>query len=445
MKFKFAKYFIPYFTFFYHFSGFCFEEMSFPKIWEQIVKSSPENKSINYMKLSSEKSVSRQSLNWLPSFYLNSQLISTNDPTLTFMNYLGEGQVKQDDFIPSHLNAPSNNIFNSTQTGIDFLIYDGSVRSSSLNSQIHLSKSLEYEKKAELISLYVRALREYIKILLTQEYNKELKSIQNNVENIINNYRLGEKSNPIGYSGFLSLKSILNKILIINQDCELTIKNAKITINIMAGTDKKEWVVKDISTEKFSSLYFLKTENSLYSYKYLSELENTAAIKEKVKLEEAKYLPKFGVFSQANIYAGDRDTNTAYVFGLYIKFNIAVSDFGSADEVELLAKSKEESAKVVINTQKILNDSSNESLIAIKNKLQLLDKSEEILNEQVAVISKLFKNGTTSVSQISELYNKKIDLINTKYSLKNYLYESELAKVSLSKKSVEPKDIWSIK
>ncbi|BBH52237.1 TolC family protein [Fluviispira sanaruensis] len=445
MKLTYAKYLFSFVSLLYSFNSFSIEELSFPKIWEQIVIYSPENKYINYMKMSSDKSIDRQNLYWLPGLYLNSQLISTNDPTLTFMNYLGEGQVKQDDFIPSRLNSPSNNVFTSTQAGLDYLIYDGNTRSSYLNAQRHVSKSLEYEKKSELMNLYVRALREYTKILVADEFYRELKDIQNNIDSIINNYRVGEKSNPVGYSGYLSLKSALNKVLIFKQDCVLNLKNSKIVLNLMAGIDKKDWNNPTITADNFTSMYFFNPDNSINSYKYLAELENLSVIREKINVEEAKYLPKIGVFSQANIYSGERDTNTSYTFGLYIKFNLSASDFGSAEEIELLAKSKEEASKIIYLSQKIINDSSNENSITIKNKIELIQKSEEILNEQIKVIGKLFKNGNASVAQISELYIKKIDLLANKFSLKNYLYESDLAKVSLSKRSLEPKDIWGIK
>ena len=71
--------------------------------------------------------------------------------------------------------------------------------------------------------------------------------------------------------------------------------------------------------------------------------------------------------------------------------------------------------------------------------------TEEILNEQLKVLISLFKNGSISVGQISDIYNKKTDIINNKYSLKNYLLGTDLAKISLSQKNVNPKDIWSLK
>jgi len=421
------------------------EEIPFPKIWEMVVKNSPINKSLNLMIESSNTSVDRQSRYWLPSLYANSQFISTNDPTLTFINYLGEGRVKQEDFAPSTLNSPSYNSFNSTQIGLNFLAYDGNSRSSYLKAQKHESKSLEYEKNSELINLYIKTLKEYSNIIIAENYLNELSETEKNIEKIINNYRIGEKSNPIGYSGLLSLKSVSNKINLLINDINTNIKNSKITLNLMSGNENKEWQTPNLSIEKFTSTYFKKSDSSYNSYNYLAQMEKSYSLREKIAAEEAKYLPKIGLFSQANIFGGDRGIKTSYVFGVNITLNIMASDFGAKREVELLSQAKEEATKQISLSEKIMSEISEENLRSIKTNLDLTTKSEEILNEQLKVLISLFKNGSISVGQISDIYNKKTDIINNKYSLKNYLLGTDLAKISLSQKNVNPKDIWSLK
>lgn len=420
-------------------------ELSFPKIWEIIVRASPENKYITLLKESAEKGVERQSRYWLPSFYLNTQVISTNDPTLTFINYLGQGQVKQDDFIPSQLNSPSNNVFNTTQVGLDFILYDGSSRLAYLNSKQHQAKALDYQKNSELIHLYVRVLREYIKIIHTESINNELNVIQKSITEIISNYRIGEKTNPVGYSGYLSLKSILNNIDILNKGYLSNIKNAKIALSSMAGIEKYDWVVSQIELERFIFLYFHKPDLIEKSYQYHVEIENAEAIRENIAAEKAKYLPKVGVFSQANVFGGERDINPSYVFGVYLKVNLSPSDFGSASEVELLSMAKQEAARQIDISQKIMGQTAQENISSTRNKLELISKNNELLTEQIKVLTRLFRNGSASANQIAEIYNKKIELLSNKYTLINFLIESDLAKVYLTRKSVDPKDIWSIK
>ena len=61
---------------------------------------------------------------------------------------------------------------------------------------------------------------------------------------------------------------------------------------------------------------------------------------------------------------GDRDTNTAYVLDYISNLTLLFLTLVLLMKLNYLQKSKEESAKVVINT-KTLNDSLNESLIAI--------------------------------------------------------------------------------
>ncbi|WP_338635625.1 TolC family protein [Spirobacillus cienkowskii] len=445
MLFKINKYLVKICAIINFNSVYGLEEISFPKIWEMVVKNSYINKSLNLMIESSNSSVDRQSRYWLPSLYVNSQFMSTNDPTLTFINYLGEGQVKQEDFVPSTLNTPSYNSFNSTQIGLNFLLYDGSSRASYSKAQKHASKALEYKKNSELVNLYVKTLREYSNIINAENYLKELNETEKNVEKLINNYHIGEKSNPVGYSGLLSLKAIMNKINFLIHDINTNIKNSKVTLNLMAGNKNKEWKILNLPIEKFVSIYFNKSNSSPSSYQYLEQMEKSFSIKEKITAEKAKYLPKIGLFSQANIFGGDRGIKKSYIFGINITLNFMASDLGAASEVELLSQAKEEAAREIDLSEKIMSEISEENLRSINVKLDLTLNNEEILNEQLKVLSSLFKNGSTSVAQITEVYNKKTDILQNKYTLKKYLLDADLAKISLSQKNVEPKDIWSLK
>lgn len=424
---------------------FPIDELPFPKIWEQVVKNSPETKSILLEKESSDKSIDRLSRYWMPSLYANSQIISTNDPTLTFMNYLGEGQVRQDDFITSHLNSPSNNVFNSTQIGVDFLLYDGDSRVSYLKSQSHYSKALDYEQKEILLKQYMRTISEYSQIILVQNYENEVTSIEKNLTSIIKNYHVGERSNPIGYSGLLSLKSIQNKINSIKEEITSKIKISKKTLNLMSGNENINWNTNSIPIEKFVSTYFFNPDESSKSYQFQAEIEKSNSINEKITSDNAKYLPKVGVFSQANIYGGDRGVNPAYVLGAYLKFNFTPSDYGSAEETTLIAQAKKEGAQALALSESISKNISQQNIESIKNKLVLLKNDENITDEQIKVLTKLFNNGNISMSQIADILNKRIDLIINKYSLKEVLLNSNLQLVSLTNKSLEPKDIWSLK
>ena len=178
-------------------NSYAAEQISFPKLWEMVVKNSPSTKALLLEKEASEKSTQRLSKYYLPSFYANSNLIATNDPGLTFMNFLDEGQVRQDDFIPSNLNSPSSHVFNQSNVGFDYLIYDSGSRSSFVKSQEHQSKSLDYEQKLILLNQYVRTFHYFSSFILEINQENELKMIENNLTAMMKKYRVGEKSNPV--------------------------------------------------------------------------------------------------------------------------------------------------------------------------------------------------------------------------------------------------------
>ena len=217
---------------FFPLNSYAVDSITFPKLWEMVVSNSPSTKAIILQKKASDKSIERLKRYYLPSFYLNSNLFSTNDPGLTFMNFLSEGQTRQDDFIPSNLNSPSNHIFNQSNIGIDYLVYDSGARASLRSSQEHESKSLENEEKLLLINQYVIALQYFLNYVLSNNYEKELKLISNDLELLIKKYKVGEKSNPVGYNGLLSLKSLQNQIYIIQLELNSKIELIKNSLRL---------------------------------------------------------------------------------------------------------------------------------------------------------------------------------------------------------------------
>lgn len=106
---------------------------------------------------------------------------------------------------------------------------------------------------------------------------------------------------------------------------------------------------------------------------------------------------------------------------------------------------KQEAARQIDISQKIMGQTAQENISSTRSKLELISKNNELLTEQIKVLTRLFRNGSASANQIAEIYNKKIELLSNKYTLINFLIESDLAKVYLTRKSVDPKDIWSIK
>lgn len=430
---------------FYSLNSYAADSTTFPKLWEMVISNSPLTKAIILQKKASDKSTERLNRYYLPSFYLNSNLFSTNDPGLTFMNFLSEGQTKQDDFIPSNLNSPSNHIFNQSNIGIDYLVYDSGARAALRRSQEHESKSLENEQKLVLINQYVMTLQYFLNYILSNNYEKELKLINNNLELLIKKYKVGEKSNPVGYNGLLSLKNLQNQIDIINLELNSKIETIKNSLKLLTGNSSINIDPEAISFEKLLSSYAISTNENTTSFQVNLEKEKALSIKESITQEKSKYMPKIGFFGQENLAIGDRGSQTSYTFGIYLKLYINPSEFGGDDEKEIQTRAREKNAESIALNDAIILNITNKEIDKNNIKLTLLNKSEEIILEQTKIVFNLYNNGNTNISQISEIINKHIDILNKKYLLKETILKDHLELIKHSQKDVKPENIWNIK
>ncbi len=430
---------------FFPLNSYAADSITFPKLWEMVVSNSPSTKAIILQKKASDKSIERLKRYYLPSFYLNSNLFSTNDPGLTFMNFLSEGQTRQDDFIPSNLNSPSNHIFNQSNIGIDYLVYDSGARASLRSSQEHESKSLENEQKLLLINQYVIALQYFLNYVLSNNYEKELKLISNDLELLIKKYKVGEKSNPVGYNGLLSLKSLQNQIDIIQLELNSKIEVIKSSLKLLTGNISLNIDPDTISFEKLLSSYASIKNEKAISYQVNLEKEKALSIKESITQEKSKYMPKIGFFGQENLAIGDRGSQTSYTFGIYLKLYINPSEFGGDDEKEIQAIAKEKNAESIALNNTIIQNITNKEIDKNNIKLTLLNRSEEIILEQIKISLNLYNNGKINISQITEMINKKIEILNQKYLLKEIILKDHLELIKHSQKDVKPENIWKIK
>ena len=426
-------------------NSYAAEQISFPKLWEMVVNHSPSSKAFLLQKEASDKATQRLSKYIFPTFYANSKLIATNGPGLTFMNFLEEGKVRQEDFVPSNLNSPSSHIFNQSDIGLDYLIYDSGSRASLLRAKEHESKAVEYEKYSNLLSQYVHTLQYFSSYILTKNYASEIKNREINVNSIISKYRVGEKSNPVGYSGLLSLKGILNKIELIQLELNSNLNQVKNSLKLMVGNPEMNFEPNSISFENLMQTYASLTVNMNKSFQVDVEKENSNALKEQVIQQKSQYMPKIGIFGQENLAMGNRGSQASYIVGAYLKLNFSPTDYGSDDEIELHALAKKKNAENIALIDSLSLLGAKNSLKKNKQKLIILEKSDEIISEQLKVLMNLFQHGNANVSQIADIMNKKIDIINQKYLFKQEILKSQLELISHTQKDVQPKNVWNLK
>jgi outer membrane protein TolC len=132
-------------------------------------------------------------------------------------------------------------------------------------------------------------------------------------------------------------------------------------------------------------------------------------------MEKARYLPKIGLFAQNNIYSGQRDSQASQSFGFYLMWELFNADsynkFSEARAKTMAAEAKLLSGK---QQESIMRENLRTSKITLEKNLVLLDKSNDLLNEQSKNATKLFRSGLLNALQLAELMNRRVDVIEQK-------------------------------
>lgn len=400
------------------------EVKKFNTLWDEIYQKSYDKKSSELERETFELSLKRADRHWLPRVYLGGQWFSTNDPTQVFFTNLGQRSIQQADFIPSDLNYPGRKNFKTATLGLDLPIYEGGMKSTQSSMLKSLVKASELEIKARKSEEYAEFSRQYGGLIIYTENEKYLSDLKSKLGSIIASYQVGSQSNPVGYSGLLGLKGVINRINGALYEVELKIQNAKFWIN--SKIEKNEDWAPDttIKLGEFLKQNLSQSAHQSYSSMLLAQEIKTSTLDDVKEMEKARHLPKIGFFAQNNMYSGNRDTQNAQAFGLYLMWDIFNSDsygrVGEANAKALAAQAKIESGK---QTEKIMWDQMNSSKITLEKSIELLSNSDVLLKEQTVNAMKLFKSGMISALQLAEVLNRRVDLIENKSKVESQYLE----------------------
>lgn len=428
----------------YTFNNFAKEILDFPKIWEMVYTHNPLFEIIDYEIQSSFEKAKRNSRHYLPIITLDSKIYFSNDPANQFFQYLNQAKVKSSDFQISNLNSPSDNYFYNTEIEAYLPIYHGgyfsALQHASEYSNIALKNKNEYKK----IKKYNEILFNYANLILLNDLEFSIINIEKYTNKKISNYNIGKKSNLLGYSGLLTLKSIKNKLDILLKEISTDIKNTKNYLNIMSGIQSIEWETSSISFENLIKIYSNPTKMEKYSYQAKAEISHANALKEQSIVERSQYLPKIGFFAKENLFYGSRGFNSTYFAGINFKIDFSPTSYGSDNEYNILSNSHKKAAEEILLNDNYLIKKSTENIDLLYKKIDIINNEENILNEQIEVLEKLYKNGNINIIQIAELINKKSDIIKFKANIRQKLLLLKLDIFLCSQMNVEPKNIWGL-
>ena len=416
-------------------SSYATESVDFKTVWNTIKSSHPELKSSHEELSAAEAASARSDRHWLPQVYFSGKGFNTNDPAYSFMGNLGQRSITAADFSPASLNHPSNQNFAQFGLGMNLPIYEGGSSVALHEVQEFQLASKESANSEAQIDVYSSLVSSYANVLNSESALSSLEDLKVKVKSVLSRYSLGSKSNPVGYSGLLGLKSILNRIEALINQMEMKKSSSKNEIVQRSSAFQKEFDVKKQDSGQFLSEVLPSTSiiGAESSFGITTAESGVEMSKAMVSMERARFLPQLGLFSEGNMTTGSRSTGTSYVGGLYFKWSLFnPKDFGSVGEASHrheAAVAKLENARV---SEKIAREQLESSLVTIQENEKILNSSTQLMNEQVETAAKLFQSGSINALQLVEVFNRRADLIFQVQELnQNHIQiRTQLAKIS---------------
>lgn len=385
---------------------------SFPAVWDQIQSQSAAIDASRLQEKAIGEAKDRASRHWLPQIYLDVKSYQTNQPGASFFGILEQGSVRQSDFNPDNLNHPESRTYSKGVLGLNLAIYEGGMRTALSNTQTRALNSQEKTTRQVQLDLYSMVSSSYASIAIIEQQKSKLLELSSEIEKFLKNYQLGNKSNPVGYSGLLGMKSLQNRLTGLLKQYEAQVNSYYASLKEL-GLNKSDWtpVIKD--TLYFVDRYLTPTNEEIdLSFKIQAIQENVKASEEMIKMERARFLPRVGAFIENETFTGNRDTANGYMAGVYLQWNLFnPSDFGTAKETRLKALSANQFLLASEQQERSERRALFESVKALRENINLLNNSYKILSEQSSVAATLFRNGSINALQIVEILNRRTDLI----------------------------------
>jgi hypothetical protein len=187
-------------------------DLTLEQVWDQISQASKEQQAARLEYQAASEAQARSSRHWLPRIYLDAKSYQTDDPGASFFGALAQRSVTSADFAPNSLNHPDAQLYSRGALGLDLPLYEGGMKVAQEAMQAHFAAAKGLEVSLTKLAQYSEVARAYGSLNALAEQTSKLEDLRAGLERVMKAYQLGNKSNPVGYSGLLGLKTVANSI-----------------------------------------------------------------------------------------------------------------------------------------------------------------------------------------------------------------------------------------
>ncbi len=388
------------------------QTLSFPEIWSTIRQASPAQEAAQLDAHAAEAGRERASRHWLPRLYLDAKTYRTNDPGTSLFGLLEQRKITSTDFSPDSLNNPEDRTFARGALGVDLPLYEGGMKSARVSMMEHVAAAGKATLAGVVLEQYASSGQAYGTIAALRRQKSKLQDLNNEIERLMKSYQLGQKSNPVGYSGLLGMKSLAHRVAGLIEQMEAQERAANAALKEM-GAPEGRWTPQEMEARQFVDRYLIAEIKDGESHKITAGRENAKAAEEGALMERARHLPRVGAFAESHVFNGSRDTATGYTAGLYLQWSLFdPSDLGAYREARLKAQAAARMNQALAQKERAERSALAESDRALRANLARLEDSDRLLAEQTRVSATLFRNGSMSALQFVEILNRRTDLIS---------------------------------
>ncbi len=412
--------------------------IEFSEVWKHVSENSHTIKAGIYEEKSAELAKKRSSKHWIPKIYTDARTYNTNDPAMNFFSTLGQRSATDSDFstkssrsrlgnfidsnnsvyttpnvntlnllAPDTLNNPGSNTFTRGTLGLDLPIYEGG---SKVNVVKMTEKKLEGKTKEREFSIqtdYFSTAYTYSSIMVMKSYLRKMIELAKITDGIQKRFQL--KGSPVGYSGYLAIKSLQNYLKGSKDIVRTQISSMKENLEVISGNKISDWTPKDDTTLQFADKYLVleKIDESSPELKITKAYKSYAEGAEiQVEAEKARFLPRIGMFGEAYAYNGSRDTATSYNAGIYLQMNLlSPSDLGIVEETRNNSLAIKEKTEDMRQKDKAKYSSLVRLEKSYRENLILILETQKLQEEQIVNSQNLFSSGSINILQLTEVLN----------------------------------------
>lgn len=406
------------------------EATDFDSLWKGISEKSHALLAEKSEFEASEIGASRAGRHWAPRLLLNAEAVSTNAPSTTLFSTLDSRSLLATDLSPGLMNNPSRQWFKRGGVTLDWALFEGGSRTAVSSGATLESQSRALALQAQQNEEYSRLAQDYAKLLALRSEVKAYLGLKEKLQSFLARYKLGSKDNPVGYSGLLGMRALLNRLESYLEQSSAEIFSIERSIQVRSGRGEQPiQTAETLSSPAFidSKLTTRKNDPNRSSLSAESMRLSADARAEYAKAERARWLPKVGVFASGNLTSAPRDSGTSTEYGAYLQWELfSAGNIGAYRESLLRATSAKEKASEMTQRSKIMKESLAQSVPILRENLKRAENSIELTDEQILVTEKLFKNGSINALQFVEVLSRRADVVQNRRQIE-YAYVDSVA------------------